>query len=117
MTIEIVSRPVLAAAVEASDQKQLELGYHSPARSTGPEYRAGAPPADDAAALGRPLMVAMAYDPEVYRAFLDIIGVIKLPQEVFSRPGFSDKIMAIAQSAPPLLAPGPSREELLQLVA
>jgi hypothetical protein len=48
---------------------------------------------------------------------LDIIEVIKLPQEVFSRPGFSDKIMAIAQSAPPLLAPGPSREELLQLVA
>jgi hypothetical protein len=37
MTIEIVSRPVLAAAVEASDQKQLALGYHSPARSTGPE--------------------------------------------------------------------------------
>jgi hypothetical protein len=41
MTIEIVSRPVLAAAVEASDQKQLELGYHSrpgvPARSTGRE--------------------------------------------------------------------------------
>jgi len=75
------------------------------------------PPADDAAALGRALMVAMAYDPEVYRAFLDIIGVIKLPQEVFSRPGLAEKIMAIAQSAPPLLAPGPSREELLQLVA
>lgn len=29
MTIEIVSRPILAAAVEASDQKQLALGYHS----------------------------------------------------------------------------------------
>src|SRR6476661_7578466 len=30
--------------------------------------------------------------------------VIKLPQEVFSRPGLAEKIMAIAQSAPPLLA-------------
>jgi hypothetical protein len=48
---------------------------------------------------------------------LDIIGVIKLPQEVFSRRGLADKIIAIAQSAPPQLAPGPSREELLQLVA
>jgi hypothetical protein len=62
-------------------------------------------------------MVAMAYGAEVYRAFLDIIGVIKLPQEVFSRRGLADKIIAIAQSAPPQLAPGPSREELLQLVA
>lgn len=75
------------------------------------------PPADDAAALGRALMVAMAYDPEAYRAFLDITGVIRLPQEVFTRPGLVDRIMSIAQSEPPLRAPGPSREELMQLVA
>jgi flavin-dependent dehydrogenase len=75
------------------------------------------PPADDSAAIGRALMVAMAYDPEVYRAFMDIIGVIKLPQEVFSRPGLVDRMMAIAQSEPPLQTPGPSRQELLQLVA
>jgi hypothetical protein len=30
------------------------------------------PPADDAAAVGRALQVAMAYDPEAYRAFMDI---------------------------------------------
>jgi hypothetical protein len=75
------------------------------------------PPADDAAAVGRALMVAMAYDPEAYRAFMDIIGVNKLPGEVFSRPGLVDRIMAIAQSELPLQVPGPSRQELLQLVA
>jgi 2-polyprenyl-6-methoxyphenol hydroxylase-like FAD-dependent oxidoreductase len=75
------------------------------------------PPADDAAAIGRALMVAMAYDPEAYRAFMDIIGVIKLPDEVFSRPGLVERIMAIARSEPPLQVPGPSRRELTQLVA
>jgi hypothetical protein len=27
----------------------------------------------------------MVYDPEAYHAFMDIVGVVKLPQEVFSR--------------------------------
>ena len=75
------------------------------------------PPADDAAAVGRALMVAMAYDPEVYRAFMDIIGVIKPPQDVFSRPGLVDRIMAIVRSEPPLQVPGPTRQELIELVA
>ena len=44
-------------------------------------------------------MVAMAYDPEVYRAFLDVIGVITLPQEAFSRPGLVDRMMAVAERA------------------
>ena len=75
------------------------------------------PPADDSAAVGRAFAVAMAYDPEAYRAFLDIAGVIALPQDVLARPGLVDKVLSIADSRPPLLAPGPSREELLQLVA
>jgi 2-polyprenyl-6-methoxyphenol hydroxylase-like FAD-dependent oxidoreductase len=75
------------------------------------------PPADDAAAIGRALMVAMAYDPEVYRAVLDIIGVIRHPGDVLSRSGLVDRIMAIAQTEPPLQVPGPTRQELMELVA
>jgi flavin-dependent dehydrogenase len=75
------------------------------------------PPADEAVAVGRALMVAMAYDPEAYRAFLDTIGVLKLPQEALSRPGLVERIMAIAESEPPLQIPGPSRQELVQLAA
>jgi hypothetical protein len=74
-------------------------------------------PAHDAAATRRALTVAMAYDPEVYRAFMDIAGVIKPPQDVFSRSGLVDRIMAIAQSKSPLQVPGPSRQELMQIVA
>jgi hypothetical protein len=77
----------------------------------------GGRPADDAAAVGSALTVAMAYDPEAYRAFLDIIGVIALPQDVLARPGLVDKVLSIAESQPPPSAPGPSREELLRLVA
>jgi hypothetical protein len=75
------------------------------------------PPADDAAAIGRALMVAMAYDPEVYRAVLDIIGVIRHPGDVLSRSGLVDRSMAIAQTEPPLQVPGPTRQELMELVA
>jgi hypothetical protein len=75
------------------------------------------PPADDAAATRRALTVAMAHDPEVYRAFIDIAGVIKLPQEVLSQSGLVDRIMAIAQGKPPLRVHGPSRQELMQIVA
>ncbi len=74
-------------------------------------------PADDAAAVRRALTVSMAYDPEAYRAFMDIVGVIDLPQGVFARPGLVDRILAIAGSEPPLQVPGPTREELRELVA
>jgi 2-polyprenyl-6-methoxyphenol hydroxylase-like FAD-dependent oxidoreductase len=74
------------------------------------------PPADDATALGRALAVAMAYDPEAYRAFFDIVGVLDLPQDVFARPGLADRVTAIARSEPPLEVPGPDRQELLALV-
>jgi hypothetical protein len=59
----------------------------------------------------------MAYDPEAYRAFLDIIGVIKLPGEVFSQPELVERIIAIAQTEPPPQIPGPTRPELMELVA
>ena len=51
------------------------------------------------------------------RAFIDIAGVIDLPQNDFSRPGLVDRIMAIAQSEPPLQIPAPNRQELMELVA
>jgi 2-polyprenyl-6-methoxyphenol hydroxylase-like FAD-dependent oxidoreductase len=74
------------------------------------------PPADDAAAVARALEVAMAYDPVAYRAFMDIVGVVKLPDEVFAQPGLVDRVMAIAHTEPPLQVPGPTRQDLLNLV-
>ena len=74
------------------------------------------PPADDAAAVARALEVAMAYDPVAYRAFMDFVGVVKLPDEVFAQPGLVDRVMAIAHTEPPLQVPGPTRQDLLNLV-
>jgi 2-polyprenyl-6-methoxyphenol hydroxylase-like FAD-dependent oxidoreductase len=81
---------------------------------TGSEpARPTAPPAVLGAALGR----AMAHDPDVFRAFMEVVGCLTLPGVVLTRPGFADHVLEVAarhEAAPPL---GPSREELLRLIA
>jgi 2-polyprenyl-6-methoxyphenol hydroxylase-like FAD-dependent oxidoreductase len=58
---------------------------------------------------------AMLYDPDVFRAVLETLGCLALPQEVFARPGIWDKVQATAGE--PMSLPGPTREELLALLA
>ena len=75
--------------------------------------RPTAPPAVLGAALGR----ATAHDPDIFRAFMEIVGCLTLPGVVLTRPGFADRVLEVAarhEAAPP---PGPSREELLRLIA
>jgi hypothetical protein len=60
--------------------------------------------------------LAMAYDADVFRAFLEVVSVQTLPSAVMARPGMIERIMAAAERGP-LLIPGPNREELLDLVA
>ena len=57
----------------------------------------------------------MFYDADVFRGVLETTGCLALPQEVFARPGLWDKVEAAAGE--PLAIPGPSREELLRLLA
>jgi hypothetical protein len=48
---------------------------------------------------------------------MEIVGCLTLPGPVFTRPGFADRVLEVAarhEAAPP---PGPSREELLRLIA
>jgi flavin-dependent dehydrogenase len=59
---------------------------------------------------------AMAFDADVFRAVIETIGCLATPQEVFSRPGLWEKVEA-AQPDEPVPTPGPSREELLALLA
>jgi 2-polyprenyl-6-methoxyphenol hydroxylase-like FAD-dependent oxidoreductase len=56
------------------------------------------------------------FDPDVFRAMLETIGCLTLPQDVFSRPGLWDKVEA-ATPDEPIVTPGPTREELLALLA
>ncbi|SFN65515.1 Dehydrogenase (flavoprotein) [Pseudonocardia ammonioxydans] len=75
------------------------------------------PPGDETASRWRDLAVAMAYDPDLFRGFLDTIAVLDLPETVLDRPGLFDRVRTIARSEPRLQLPGPTREELLELVA
>jgi 2-polyprenyl-6-methoxyphenol hydroxylase-like FAD-dependent oxidoreductase len=60
---------------------------------------------------------AAAVDPEIARAFVEVMSCLAFPADVLGRPGMVDKVMAAAANAPTGPPPGPSREQLLELVA
>ena len=53
--------------------------------------RAGRPPVPPA-----PLLAAMGYDADVFRAAMDVIGCLALPEEVMARPGIAERVRALA---------------------
>jgi hypothetical protein len=61
--------------------------------------------------------VASGQDGDVLRAFARIAGVIERAEKVFADPALVEKVVALGadwRDAPPL---GPSRSQLLELVA
>jgi 2-polyprenyl-6-methoxyphenol hydroxylase-like FAD-dependent oxidoreductase len=74
-------------------------------------------PQDPRAVLGAALPLAMVHDAEVFRAFLEIMGCLTLPQEVFARPGMVDRVLKAAGQGDVPPPPGPTRQELLGLLA
>jgi 2-polyprenyl-6-methoxyphenol hydroxylase-like FAD-dependent oxidoreductase len=74
-------------------------------------------PRDFKEGLGPALDVAAGYDPDVFRAMLEIAGCVSLPEEVFARPGMVERVVELAGQHEPVRWPGPSRDELLQLMA
>ncbi len=76
--------------------------------------RAGvAPPAPDPNT--KAMAAALLRDPDVFRGMLEIGACLALPEEVFARPGFMEKVQAHAggRTWDP---PGPDRPALLELV-
>ncbi|MGZ4681545.1 MAG: NAD(P)/FAD-dependent oxidoreductase [Acidimicrobiales bacterium] len=70
---------------------------------------------DPAWAIGQTMQAAAGSDPDIFRGFIDIAGLLARPDEVLQRPGLLDKVLAHADTpAEPL--PGPSRGELLDLL-
>jgi 2-polyprenyl-6-methoxyphenol hydroxylase-like FAD-dependent oxidoreductase len=74
-------------------------------------------PASFEAGLAASLFRVMAFDPDLLRAGLEITSCLTLPEEVFARPGMIEKVVALAEANPPQPPPGPSRDELLKLLA
>jgi flavin-dependent dehydrogenase len=66
--------------------------------------------------LMRSFRVAMLHDDELFRAFMETVGCLALPEEVVSRPGLRDRIERW-KDEPPLQMPAPSREKLVTLLS
>jgi len=62
------------------------------------------------------IFTAATYDPDVFRAVLETATCLALPQEVFARPGFMDRVRDVRPKRG-LKVPGPNRRQLLDLLA
>ncbi len=74
-------------------------------------------PTDPRARIAKALLVAMMYDADLFRAGAEMRSLLALPQEVMARPGVVDRIMEVAGAHEAVIPPGPSREELLRMLA
>jgi hypothetical protein len=68
-------------------------------------------------AVQRAMMVAMLYDPDIFRAYAEMIGMLAQPREVLARPGLAERITEIAADRESRPSPGPSRHEVLKYLA
>jgi 2-polyprenyl-6-methoxyphenol hydroxylase-like FAD-dependent oxidoreductase len=67
--------------------------------------------------LGKCLGAGAAVDGDLLRAALRVGGVVETGEEVFATPGIADKAMNIGGPLAKEPAPGPSREQLMAIVA
>jgi 2-polyprenyl-6-methoxyphenol hydroxylase-like FAD-dependent oxidoreductase len=72
-------------------------------------------PAPAADSLFGKLTVAASYDAELFRALIETVLCLALPQEIVQRPGLRDKIESLS-GLEPIRMPGPDRTELLRLL-
>ena len=79
----------------------------------GPEPQ----PTDPRARVAKALSVAMMYDPDLFRAANEMRSLLALPKEVMARPGLVDRILEVADTHEAVITPGPSRRELLDMLA
>jgi 2-polyprenyl-6-methoxyphenol hydroxylase-like FAD-dependent oxidoreductase len=76
--------------------------------------RTGVPAApDDRWAMAKAMSAGTRRDPAVLRMQLEIVGMLALPPEVFSRPGAAERVLAAGGGAPRYPLPGPDRDALL----
>jgi 2-polyprenyl-6-methoxyphenol hydroxylase-like FAD-dependent oxidoreductase len=70
---------------------------------------------DPAKQMQTAFLTGVNLDPDLARAFFDVMSCLALPAEVLGRPGIREKIAACVGLEPPQ-TPGPSRAELLSLM-
>jgi hypothetical protein len=74
---------------------------------------------DDLALRIGGLMSVMAFDPDLFRTALEYVGTITPIQQILARSAVRDAVLAArekARNAPPPPFPGPTRQQLLDIV-
>ena len=82
-----------ADTVEPWFQATLAFDRHRLAEMAAEAEGASYEPDDPAYEMTRALGAASGHDPDVLRGFLDITGVLDLPENVMARPGMSEKVI------------------------
>jgi len=67
--------------------------------------------------LQKALRAASGQDPDCLRAFLDIVLVLRTPDEVFARAGLRETTLRLGSGWREQQPLGPTREQLLELVS
>ena len=80
------------------------------------ERRPEPKPITSVATLADAFAVAMMYDADLFRAWLEILSMQTSPQEVMARPGVVERVMEIASTHDAVTPPSPSREQLLRML-
>jgi 2-polyprenyl-6-methoxyphenol hydroxylase-like FAD-dependent oxidoreductase len=81
------------------------------------EGRPARGPTGEGAAGQAAFFVAMLHDADVFRAFMESIAMLALPEEALARPGLSDRVRSAAEGREAVAPPGPSRDKLLRELA
>ena len=118
-----IDQPVaLVAAWDADTAERLQPWHEATLQTDRQRFREmeaairGVPP-DPVPGIMDAFGRAVAHDADVFRALLEIRQVLALPAEVFGRAGFLDRVLEVAEGRPAISPPGPTRQELLGLIA
>jgi hypothetical protein len=83
-------------------------------------HRDGVPyePGDPVWDITEAMSLASFKDPDVLRAFVEIVTMISLPDQAIAAPGVLEKVLALGtgDAAAAGAPPGPTRAELLAIV-
>jgi 2-polyprenyl-6-methoxyphenol hydroxylase-like FAD-dependent oxidoreductase len=106
-----------AATVEPWYQGTLSFDRHRLAEmeavAEGNTYDPGDPQYEMTSAL----TLASSKDPDVFRGFMDIVGVLELPEAVLARPGMFEKVIALGADWRDEAAIGPDRDDLVAMAS
>jgi 2-polyprenyl-6-methoxyphenol hydroxylase-like FAD-dependent oxidoreductase len=126
-TAEVVSQHLDDPVELALEQDRMTEARVAPWYRSTVEFDRGRAAQINAVIQGRPapatddrreaLGVAMLHDASLFRAAMEIVSLLALPNEVMARPGVAERISEIADHRARPTPQGPSREELLRLVA